>query len=95
MQTGDDFRIFITQIVDDRFLQAAKTGGGINRHVFDACGFEHIRHEIRTWISNKGFAWQLGGGFFSDGFCADFNGLCHRRGGGYHYTRGGGRTLQK
>ena len=44
--TGDEFRIGVAAVVEERFVEALQRGGGIGGVIFDAQGFDHIDHVI-------------------------------------------------
>ena len=46
MKTGDELRVLVAAVIDDRFLQAAGIRVGIDRDVLEAQGLQDVHHEI-------------------------------------------------
>jgi hypothetical protein len=48
VHTGDEFRLSVLAVSEQRFVQAAEAGGRIGEGVFDVQGLNDVDHEIRS-----------------------------------------------
>ena len=96
VKAGEDFGILVTGVIDDGFVQAAKSRCGIDRNVLEPDGFQYIRHEVGAGTRDESFARQFSGRF-GRGLRAFGRRLrsCGNLGAGGHRGAGRCRALQK
>ena len=56
MTAGDELRVLIAAVIDQRFVYAAITGAGIGGHILEAESLDYIHHEVGTGALES---WQV------------------------------------